>query len=180
MVKHLLFYFFLAALISSCANTKKVAYFNDVKDSALIDSKAGLEPVIQKKDLLSISVSSLSMEATVLFNSPNVPLTPNAASNNMPQTYGYLVSEEGNIKFPVLGNIPAVGLTQKQLEDTITNMLTEKKLLFDPIVTARFLNFRVTVLGEVNQARSSNRTKRTNKYIRSNRPGRRPYHFWAS
>jgi len=135
----------------SCANTKKVAYFNDIKDSALVNSKAGLEPIIQRKDLLSISVSSLSMEATVLFNAPNVPLSATAVTNNMPQTYGYLVSEEGNIKFPMLGNIVAVGLTQKQLEDTIAKMLTEKKLLFDPIVTARFLNFRVTVLGEVNR-----------------------------
>ncbi len=76
----LLFSFVLILLFSSCANTKKVAYFNDVKDSTLITSKAGLEPVIQKKDILSISVSSLSMEATVLFNTPNIPLTPNAAT----------------------------------------------------------------------------------------------------
>ena len=109
----LLFSFVLLLLFSSCANTKKVAYFNDVKDSALIISKAGLEPVIQKKDLLSISISSLSMEATVLFNTPNLPQTPNAASNNTSQTYGYLVSEEGNIKFPVLGDIPAVRINPK-------------------------------------------------------------------
>jgi polysaccharide export outer membrane protein len=48
-----------------------------------------------------------------------------------------------------LGDINAAGLTQKQLEKEITDSLTVKKLLFDPIVTARFLNFRVTVLGEV-------------------------------
>lgn len=140
-------------LFSSCASTKKVAYFNDVKDSILISSQSGLEPVIQKKDILSISVSSLSMEATIIFNGPNIPLSPNAsaATSNMPQTTGYLVSQEGNIKFPVLGEIPAAGLTQKELENNITKLLVEKKLLFDPIVTARFLNFRVTVLGEVNK-----------------------------
>jgi len=50
-----------------------------------------------------------------------------------------------------LGDIFAAGLTQKQLENNITKLLIDKKLLFDPIVTARFLNFRVTVLGEVNR-----------------------------
>jgi polysaccharide export outer membrane protein len=143
---------FLAGMISSCINTKKIAYFNDVKDSTLIASKGGLEPIIQKKDILSISVSSLSPEATVLFNTPNLPITSSASvATNMPQTAGYLVSEDGTIKFPVLGDIPAAGLTQKQLEKNITDLLIEKKLLFDPIVTARFLNFRVTVLGEVNR-----------------------------
>ena len=145
-------FLFVAGMISSCVNTKKIAYFNDVKDSTLIASKGGLEPIIQKKDILSISVSSLSPEATVLFNTPNLPMTPaTQTTNTTPQTAGYLVSEDGTIKFPILGNIPAAGLTQKQLEKNIANLLTEKKLLFDPIVTARFLNFRVTVLGEVNR-----------------------------
>ncbi|MEO6731757.1 MAG: polysaccharide biosynthesis/export family protein [Ferruginibacter sp.] len=140
---------FLIASFTSCISTKKVAYFNDVKDSALIASNSGLEPVIQKKDILSISVTSLSTEATVLFNMPNLPVTPTQATNNTFQTAGYLVSEDGTIKFPILGNISAAGLSQKQLENTITQLLIDKKLLFDPIVTSRFLNFRVTVLGEV-------------------------------
>lgn len=138
--------------LSSCVNTQKVTYFNDVQDSARLVSPATLEPVIQKKDILSITVSSLSNEATVIFNTPNLPLTPGSTSNpNSPQTAGYLVGDDGTIKFPVLGNIQAAGLTQKQMEDTITKQLIEKKLLFDPIVTSRFLNFRVTVLGEVNR-----------------------------
>jgi polysaccharide export outer membrane protein len=78
-------------------------------------------------------------------------MTPNGASSpNMPQTGGYLVSDEGKIKFPILGDLQAAGLTQKQLESEITNQLIKKKLLFDPVVSIRFLNFRVTVLGEVN------------------------------
>ena len=148
ITKYLVLHIFLITLLSSCLNTRKVAYFNDVKDSALIASQSGLEPIIQKKDILSISVSSLSNEATIIFNTPNIPVTPNA-SNNSPQTAGYLVSQDGTIKFPILGDIPAEGLTQKQLESNITKLLADKKLLFDPIVTARFLNFRVTVLGEV-------------------------------
>lgn len=149
---YFLFYFFLLWIFSSCASTRKVAYFSDVQDSARILSKAGLEPVIQKKDILSITVSSLSSEATIIFNTPNLPITPSASvTPNTPQTAGYLVGEDGTLKFPVLGNIPAAGLTQKQLENNITKLLIEKKLLFDPIVSSRFLNFRVTILGEVNR-----------------------------
>ena len=142
---------FYALSMASCANTQKVAYFNDIQDSALIVSKNGLDPVIQKKDIISISVSSLSNEATVLFNAPNLPITSNLGTNNTPVTAGYLVSEDGSIKFPILGDIPAATLTKKQLENNITKLLVDKKLLFDPIVTCRFLNFRVTVLGEVNR-----------------------------
>ena len=147
--KYILLSIFLISLFASCVNTKNVAYFNDVPDSTLIAAKAGLEPIIQKKDILSIAVSSLSNEATILFNMPNLPASPTAATSNTSQTAGYLVGEDGTVKFPILGEIPAAGLTQKQLENNITQLLIDKKLLFDPIVTARFLNFRVTVLGEV-------------------------------
>lgn len=143
--------FVFMAIFSSCVNTQKVTYFNDVKDSARILSQASLEPVIQKKDILSITVSSLSSEATIVFNTPNLPITPSAGTNpNSPQTAGYLVADDGTIKFPILGKIPAAGFTQKELENNITRQLIDKKLLFDPIVSSRFLNFRVTVLGEVN------------------------------
>ncbi len=133
-------------------SSKKVAYFSDVADSTFIASKAGLDPVIQKKDILSISVSSLSGEATVIFNSPNlVAASAGSVVGSAAQNSGYLVNQDGAIKFPILGNIVAAGLTQKQLEDNITKLLVDKKLLYDPIVTSRFLNFRVTVLGEVNR-----------------------------
>ncbi|RYY98532.1 MAG: polysaccharide export protein, partial [Chitinophagaceae bacterium] len=36
-----------------------------------------------------------------------------------------------------------------EFTDTLRNQLVEKKLLLDPVVAVRFLNFRVTVLGEV-------------------------------
>lgn len=134
----------------ACTPSQKIAYFSNLKDSAVIASPAGLEPIIQNKDILSIAVSSLSNEATLIFNAPNLPITQSASqNNNTPQTAGYLVAQDGNIKFPILGDIHATGLTQKQLEDQITRLLIDKKLLFDPIVSVRFLNFRVTVLGEV-------------------------------
>lgn len=142
----------IAITASSCGSSQKIAYFNDLQDSAVIRSGGGLEPIIQKKDILSISVSSRSMEATAVMNAPNLPITSAISSNNnTPQTAGYLVAEDGTIKFPFLGNIPASGLTQNQLEKNITQSLIDKKLLYDPIVTTRFLNFRVTVLGEVNR-----------------------------
>ncbi len=134
----------------SCVNTKQVLYFNDVADTALVATQMGLEPVIQRNDLLSISVSSLSSQATQVFNAPNLPAGYNGyTGNGHSQVEGYLVSNEGCIRFPMLGNIKAVGLTKKRLEEEIAHQLVDHKLLFDPIVNIRYLNFKVTVLGEV-------------------------------
>ena len=149
--QHSLF-FFLPLLVSlgfgSCINSKKVTYFNDVLDSARIVSQEGIEPVIQKNDLISISISSLSREATDIFNSPNFSASPNQTGN---LTSGYVVNLDGSIKFPVLGTIFISGMTKQALEAHLSKILVDKKLLFDPVVTIRFLNFRVTVLGEVNK-----------------------------
>jgi polysaccharide biosynthesis/export protein len=136
---------------TSCVNTKKATYFNDIADTAMIAATNIPEPVINPNDLLSISVSSLDPQSTAIFNTPNLPASPNAGGNNntLQQAVGYLVNREGIVKFPILGNIKAAGLTKKELENTITSQLVDKKLLFDPIVNVRFLNYRVTVLGEV-------------------------------
>ncbi|MBS1662901.1 MAG: polysaccharide biosynthesis/export family protein [Bacteroidetes bacterium] len=147
----------------SCVNTKKIAYFNNLQDTVLRDSGSAFEAVVQKNDLLSITVSSLNPEASYMFNLQNqasappslttaatgLPATTTSAAAGGMQQLGYLVGDDGSIKFPVIGNIQAAGLTKRQLEKSIAGILTEKKLLVDPIVSIRFLNFRVTVLGEV-------------------------------
>ena len=135
---------------TSCVNTKNAVYFNNIQDTTLQSVKTDIESVIQPKDLLSISVSSLNPEATIIFNTPNVATTSaSAATGTSNQMAGYLVNQDGNIQFPVLGNLVAAGLTKKQLSDDIAKRLLDKKLLIDPIVNVRFLNFKVTVLGEV-------------------------------
>ena len=138
-------------LFVSCVNTKRVTYFNNISDTVLTAAVEGLEPVIQKGDLLSISVSSLSPEVTTIFNAPNSPASSSYASSTaLAPAAGYLVNQDGYIDFPMLGRLSAAGLTKKALKDQITQQLQDKKLLFDPIVSVRYLNFHVTVLGEVN------------------------------
>jgi len=137
--------------MSACVNAKLVTYFNDLVDSTGIFDSHIPEAVIQKDDVLSISVSSVSDEAAAVFNMPNLPASPNVTLNNsLGQAVGYLVNQNGTIKFPMLGSIKVEGMTKRSLEDTITRLLVQRNLLFDPIVNVRFLNFRVTVLGEVN------------------------------
>jgi polysaccharide biosynthesis/export protein len=148
----LLFSIGFALALTSCVNTKKATYFNDIADTAMIAATNIPEPVINPNDLLSISVSSLDPQSTLLFNTPNLPVAPGGAAtsnNTLQQAVGYLVNKDGMIKFPILGEIKAQGLTKKELETNITQQLLNKKLLFDPIVNVRFLNYRVTVLGEV-------------------------------
>jgi polysaccharide export outer membrane protein len=130
----------ILCIVTSCS-TSKAIYFNDLDDSTLPSNTQVPESVIQNNDLLSIAVGSLNAEASAIFNPPS-----NAGSA---AGSGYLVGSDGNIQFPVLGNIKATGLTKEQLKANITRLLVDKKLLVDPLVNIRFLNFRVTVLGEV-------------------------------
>ena len=146
-MKHFSSFFLCVAalLLASCTNTKLVSYFNGVPDGTLPGKTVLPEVQIQRNDLLYITVSSLNADASALFNMPV------AATTNAEVPLGYLVNQQGQIQFPVLGLIKAEGLTKDQLKTQIENTLSEKQLLKDPIVSIRFLNFRVTVLGEVNQ-----------------------------
>ena len=136
-------------LFGSCVSTQKTLYFNNVQNKEFTDDE--IIPVIQKSDLLSITVSSLNPEATLIFNMPNQPVISSATgmAGSSTQTTGYLVNPDGNIVFPILGKVQAAGLTQKQLSDNLAGILVQKKLLVDPIVNVRIINFKVTVLGEV-------------------------------
>jgi len=131
---------------TSCVNQQKALYFAGQRDGSFT-TPAAPRLVIQTNDLLSISVSSLNPEASAIFNQPN-NASAGATATTTTAT-GYLVDGDGNIQFPFLGSIKAAGLTKDELKNKITKDLVDKKLLVDPIIGVRFLNFKVTVLGEV-------------------------------
>jgi len=133
----------LMIFLNACTAAKKATYFNDLGDGTIESDIPLPEPIIQKSDILSISVTSLNAEATIIFN------TSTSVSNANAQLLGYLVAPDGTIQFPVLGTIKADGLTKAQLKEVLTSCILDKKLLLEPNVTIRFLNFRITVLGEV-------------------------------
>ncbi|MET0636779.1 MAG: polysaccharide biosynthesis/export family protein [Chitinophagaceae bacterium] len=135
---------------TSCVSTKSSTYFNGLSNSEIVYQVQSLEPVIQKNDLLSINVNSLSPEASQQFNLYSISSSTGPVnSGTITQTSGFLVDQDGNIQFPILGTVQAAGLTKKQLKESITRSIVQKNLLFEPVVNIRYLNYRVTVLGEV-------------------------------
>lgn len=141
---------FLSVFFSSCTNTKKVTYFNALTDDQIQYQVQNLEPVIQKNDLLNIIVNSVNGEANQMFNLYSVTMSlGNPYSGTVIQTSGFLVDQDGYIQYPVLGAIKAAGLTKKELKDIIVKGLVAHNVLYDPIVSIRYLNYKVTVLGEV-------------------------------
>jgi polysaccharide biosynthesis/export protein len=137
--RFLLFLSVLSLLFcASCTTPGKIAYFQNTLDTTFQQRFGGVDAPIQYSDILSITISSRSKDASTDFN-----------KSDLSASKGYFVNSNGNIQLPILGYIAAVGLTKKQLEQSITNIINTKKLLLDPIVEIRHLNFEVTILGEV-------------------------------
>ena len=149
-LRKLLFVSVLGGGLSSCMNTKKAIYFKDQTDGTIRASASIPQTIIEPNDILGIQVSSLNQDASSAFNVANredVAATTLSGTRN--EAGGYLVGKTGDISFPILGNVHVAGLNKDQLTDSLTHMLNDRKLLIDPIVSIRMLNFKVTVLGEV-------------------------------
>jgi polysaccharide biosynthesis/export protein len=137
-------------VFTSCFNTKPSTYFNDLKDGTVDVNFIDAEYTIQKNDILSIYITSLNEDATKVFNmANNFVVNSGTSAGGSAQSTGYLVNIDGEIQIPILGLIKAEGLTKKQLKENITNKILKEKLLVDPIVNVRHLNYEVTVIGEV-------------------------------
>ena len=144
----------IVVTVTSCGSVKDIAYFQNkvINEPEVIDRHAGI--VIQPKDMLSIVVSSRNPELAAMFNLPVVTYQAGSetvgAGGYSQRLMGYLVDNEGYIDFPVLGPIRLNGLTRWELSDLIRNRLVEGGLLTDAVVTVEFMNFKVSVIGEVN------------------------------
>lgn len=146
----LLMVLFLAA---SCGSVKDIAYFQNkvVNEPEKIDKHAGI--VVQPKDMLSIVVTSRNPELVAMFNLPVVSYQAGSEVVNSgynQRLMGYVVDNEGNIDFPQLGVLKVAGLTRWELSEMIKKKLIREGYLTDAVVVVEFLNFKVSVIGEVN------------------------------
>ena len=140
-------------MLSSCGTVKDIAYFQNkmVDTPEAIDKHAGI--VIQPKDMLSIVVSSRNPELVAMFNLPVVSYQAGSevvSGAGQQRLVGYIVDNSGKIDFPVLGPIEVAGLTRWELSELIKSRLLKDGLLTDAVVTVEFMNFKVSVIGEVN------------------------------
>lgn len=149
----IVFLLLVAVLMCSCVSRKQLAYFRPVTAESAAEINKSMkpqpEPRVKINDALIITVSALDPEAVIPYNLPNVAYS-SPTSSTIPTTASfqyYTVDEQGYIDFPVLGKLYVVGLSQSEVINLIEGKL--KGQLVNPIVTMRFLNAKVTVLGEV-------------------------------
>ncbi len=136
-------------LFSACNSTKEVVYLQDVVPLKQQDIERKYEVFIHEDDLLSIMVNSKDPELALPFNMPLVTYQIGSESPGQQRVLGYLVDTNGDIDFPILGKIHVAGLSRLELRDLIKEKLISGDYIKDPVVTVQFLNYKVSVMGEV-------------------------------
>lgn len=130
---------------TSCVTPRRVNYLQDMCHGSQIELENKFEATIAPYDELSIYVSCFDQKLAQPYNLGNNNTFNTANSTNYGP--GYLVDVNGNIQFPVLGQLHVEGLTRLQLQDTIAQRLKDGNHLSDPYVMVRFKNFKIFFLG---------------------------------
>lgn len=145
----------LAVVVAGCTSTTymQVDYLQDLDGDSSLSMKENKGIVIQPMDQLSIVVSSRNPELSAALNKPAAMYTAGSEITSLEgssrRILGYVVDNDGNLDFPMLGEIHVAGLTRWELQDKIKNEIISNGILLDPIVTVEYMNFKISVLGEV-------------------------------
>lgn len=140
---------FVLHFFSSCTSSSKITYLQDVySNKAVIEKSQDYEPKLQADDLLSIVVSADNPENTIPFNLPQIQgsLDINSTQNNIKT---YLIDAHGEIDFPVIGKIKLAGLARSEANKKMVSLVSD--YIKNPGINLHILNFKVSVLGEVNR-----------------------------
>lgn len=140
---HVILMLAVIVVLSSCASKKDLLYFQGI-DSLELVNNTDYSPRFKAGDQLSIAVSSLEPTAAIPFNS----FEPSMGTGSVKQgLLPYLVAKDGTIAFPQLGTLHIIGLTRVELIVLLKEKL--KPFLVNPSVNIQWLNFTISVIGEV-------------------------------
>lgn len=144
-------------LFSSCMTSKKVVYVDDMVPNINYQMLDVPMLKLQKSDRLSIKISAKNPELAAPFNAVDGNYATGEKDNgqhgagNNQDGRSYLIDQQGNITFPILGNFHLEGLTLEEVRDLLVKRLSEGGYIKDAIVKVELLNLKVNVMGEVNR-----------------------------
>ncbi|GHT38711.1 polysaccharide export outer membrane protein [Bacteroidia bacterium] len=139
----------LVTLLTACSSSKDILYFQNTENisNASFRDYASSEIRITPNDNLLITVFTTNPLAAEPYNLINLSRMSGGSTNL--ELQGYLVDEKGDINFPGIGKIHVGGLTKAEVINTVQNKLSQ--YIDKPVVNVRLMNYKVSVLGEVNR-----------------------------
>ena len=143
-------------LLNACIVGKKVVYVQDMKTDTTYRVMSPPDLRLRNADRLGITISSRTPELAAPFNqragsyqvNERGDVTANATA--AADTKGYLVNDQGQIEFPILGSLAVAGKTIDEVKNMIKQRLVNDKLIGDPAVEVELLNLKINMLGEIN------------------------------
>lgn len=140
----------VAVIMAGCSSSKHVPYFQNIDEVDLTQSRGLYDARIMPKDQLAITVVTTDPDAARPFNLTTASAS-GSASASAGSNAGYLVDNDGNIQFPIVGTIHVAGSTKTECEDKIRELIKPYMAATEnPIVTVRMSSYHITVFGEVN------------------------------
>lgn len=148
-----LFALWMMLLLAGCSSYRNVPYLqnpqivnNFGEELSLYDAR------IMPKDLLVITVNTTDPLVAAPFNLiVQSSISTSITATTQPALQQYLVDNNGEINFPVLGRLKVGGMTKREAENLIKERLKPYVVNEEPIVTVRMVNYKIAVLGEVNR-----------------------------
>lgn len=141
----------IVLFVSSCTSYKKVPYLQNSREyNQEVVEAAMYEPVIMPQDLLTITVvnpNDLSSSMAYNLTSP-LDISKTGSLTSQPTLQNYIVETDGSVTIPSVGKVAIAGLTVPKAESLIRDKV-RGKFSVEPVVTVRFVDFKVSVLGEV-------------------------------
>lgn len=135
-------------VLGSCASKRNLVYFSNSSIQGGDTSYPDKSIKIQHSDILRVNINSLNPESNSLFTVSRESIL----GSNREDLSGYKVGKEGTIVLPVIGSFRVEGLTIAEAQDALTEELA--KYVKQPIVEVQLVNFKITVIGEVNRPSS--------------------------
>ena len=145
-MKKLLLLVFVCFLMS-CATRKNVVQFQDAESLPAINIDSIYHhPEIQVNDILKIDLTALEPESLMPFQFEKAEASV-SRQGDLLKLEGFLVNKNGEINFPSIGLIKVSGLDTQQLQNLLEKRLS--RYIKDPTVRVRLVNFKFSVMGEV-------------------------------